>query len=536
MDQTGVVWFAQAGSNQIGSLNPSTQSIREYVVPTSNSMPVAVAAGQSGRIWFAELEGEKLGLLSASTGNITEFPLPPASAKVAGVAQHVDCGPASVTVGPDGNVWVACLFSNEISEFLIASRSFNEFPLPVFLSGPVGMVFDKNGSMWFSAADVDMVGRAVISELRNGTSAGITEKAPINSTYTYHLPHQTGFLGQNDTITSSLPTPSGIALDPDGHTLWITEHVDSSFDSYNTFTGSLVRYWTSQTNNQYGFPVSFPNGIAIDAHGHVWIAEHYGNRVAEFDPATGSMREFDVKCCGSHIAGVYTLALGKDGSVWFVEIQGNAIGELKPSTTGETVTLGMGGARVDLGPSGAVSLPLWLSVSGSAGGADAVLSASGISATGALENASASFLPQTLHLNGGDNRSSNLDLQTSNLKPGAYYLTVGAHLSPSNVTYSAVVKLVVSQSSQSEFLLEIALTASAVLIAGLALLRWRRLRNGARSRNRLRPNTRYARNASATTATATSRMVRVGKGAAWTDTESGVQSRVSGVSTQNMTV
>ena len=122
-----------------------------------------------------------------------------------------------------------------------------------------------------------MLGKAVIAQLKNGTSDGITEFAPINQTYVFEFSQQTSFLGGTTETKLSLPTPSGIAMDSDGR-LWVTEHIDSSFDSYDPSSGSLVRYWTSQTDDDYGFKVTFPNGIAVAKNGTVWIAEHYGNR------------------------------------------------------------------------------------------------------------------------------------------------------------------------------------------------------------------------------------------------------------------
>jgi streptogramin lyase len=470
----GTVWFAEAGGNRIGRMDPVSHQIREFRIPTPDSMPISLATDGSGNVWFVELNGNKLGYIPAAGVGIKEISLPTVRVNLANISQNVPCGPASVEVSPEGNIWVACLFSNELVEFSPSSSSFMEFPLPLFQSGPVGMAFDANGNLWFTAADVDMIGRAVLSQLRNGTSSGITEFAPINQTYVFAVPHPTGFLAsEREVIRSSLPTPSGIAIGKDGRTLWITEHVDSSFDSYNTETGSLDRYWTSRTNGAFGYSVSFPNGIAVDGNGNVWVAEHYGNKIAEFNPETDQLTETPVPCCNSTIAGAYSLAVAKDGSVWFVEINGNAIGEImqEPWNGGLSLTV----------PSGPISIGrfdtkvVMVNASGFGEGAGSLLrlELSGVGSNGILQNATESFSPKSLFV-GGENSESMLTIYTSGLKAGAYYLTLSA-IENSGYTYGVVLKLSVSVGAPYLTFLEASISLSA---AAVVLLTFHYFRKG----------------------------------------------------------
>lgn len=481
-DSRGRVWVIQQGSNQLGMFNPVTSTYQEYPIPTSNSTANSVVVDGGGNVWLTELTSNKLGELRNGSSSISEFAIPNSTITLEGAPTPVSCGPTGVYKGPSGSVWVLCLFSNQIDEFFPSNDSFNSYNLPLFQSGPAGLVFDHSGNFWFTAADANMLGYASVTELKGGTSDGFQEFAPQNSTYQYSFEHDTNIEGSTENIVSSLPTPSGIALSPDGSTLWISEHVDSSFDSYNIDSKSLDRYWTSQTYNQFGYPVSFPNGLAVDGSGNVWIAEHYGNKVAEFNPILDALTEYTVPCCGATSAGVYTLALGQNGTVWFVEINGNAIGEIEPSrATAQSLTMSIGEDLISLSSSGSssITVPLQIEQNGTQtqNATQVTLGISGLSSTGALSGATARFNPSSFELGGSQSNSSNLELSLDGLKTGVYDLTVSATLEPANVICSLILKLVVSSPSSLEQLFVyggvIGATASVVVVGTLAMLRRR---------------------------------------------------------------
>src|SRR5262249_10565716 len=162
--------------------------------------------------------------------------------------------------------------------------------------------------------------------------------------------------------------------------------VDSSFDSFNIQSQSLDRFWTSKTNNAFGYSVSLPNGIAVDPQGTVWIAEHYGNKIAEFDPGKNELAEFEVPCCASSSACVFTLALGQNGTVWFVEIFGNALGELKPNPSSANFSIELPQNPIQISSTGSAIIPVNLVQSALPNYTSEIqLDVSGISDTGILK-------------------------------------------------------------------------------------------------------------------------------------------------------
>ena len=297
VDGSGRVWFVEEQSNQIGMFDPKTASFREYNVTTPNSLLEEISIDGFGNPWFTELNGEHLGELNVSSGMILEFSIPNGPG-------NLPCGPIGVTPYKT-SIWITCEFSDQIDQFFSENSTFASYDLPIFYSAPLDIVFNSTGNFWFSAADSNMIGYVTTSTLRAGTTDGIQEFAPRNVSYlmTVTNPQAPPGLGQskngNQTIVSSLATPSQLALSPDGKEIWITEHVSSSFDEYDINSKVLDKYWTSRTHNP-NYANSLPNGIAVGSNGIVWIAEHYGNKIAEFDPTTRTMTEYPIPCCGSH--------------------------------------------------------------------------------------------------------------------------------------------------------------------------------------------------------------------------------------------
>ena len=486
-DGLGREWIAEQGSNQLGMFDPSNSSFKEYAIPTADSTPNAVAVDQAGNVWVTELTGNNLAELKAGSNRVIEYSIPNGSVTLVDRVEPLKCGPIGVFVGPHQNIWIFCDFSNQIDEFFAQNSSFDRFNLPVWQSGPVDLVFDHQGNFWFTAADANMLGKATVSELRNGTTNGITEFAPRNSTYTFIFAHPTSLAGETNNITSSLPTPAGIGISPDGKTLWITEHVDGSFDSYNIATRSLDRFWTSKTYGAFGYPYSFPNGLAVDASGMVWMAEHYGNKVAEYDPYTGALTEYGVPCCGSISSGLYTLTLGANGTIWFVEIFGNSIGQLKPVPSTQSFeistqrSLSVGNARPTT-----ISIPVKIQYVDFPAGQETNVSLdiAGISKTGALTGASAQFDPVQFPISQSGNMTSELNLTIDSLKSGIYDFTLSANISDSNTTYSTILAVSVGQPpSYAQLIPYAAAIAIVVAVAVIGTMRsMMRRKNKARTR------------------------------------------------------
>ena len=57
------IYFAEQGADQIGRIDESTFTVREFPVPTPNAEPSTLAKGPDGNIWFTEFNTNKIGVL-----------------------------------------------------------------------------------------------------------------------------------------------------------------------------------------------------------------------------------------------------------------------------------------------------------------------------------------------------------------------------------------------------------------------------------------------------------------------------------------
>jgi virginiamycin B lyase len=464
-DQSGNIWFVEQGSNQIGKYDPKAGEFYEYPIPTKGALPQGISVGADGSVWFVEVQSSKLGLLSNGSSQIVEIPLPKS-------LSGLSCGPIGVTARSD-SIWVTCEFSNQIDEYFLSSRAFSSYDLPVPYSAPLQILFDQSGNFWFTAANAEMLGYVTASELTNCTTSGVQEFAPVNQTYVYTFTSPL----HPAPITSSLRVPSLMAFSPDGGSLWLTEHASGSFDRYTISSKTLLKYWTSRPQNST-FPQSLPNGIAVDKSGTVWVAEHYGNAIARFDPLSERLTEFQIPCCSASLATTLYLTLDRNGSVWFSEFSGDAIGELVPAplTAGPSLSLAPG--RAILNPDGSATFVVSASLPPRAKPTEVSLAISGVTPSGALANLSAAFSNPVLVLRAGGNASSSLTITGQGMRPGAYYLTVGGRMGAYNTTESLILKLTIAGSgdgTQSVFVyaLVLGVLASVVVVGVLAYHRKR---------------------------------------------------------------
>jgi len=456
----------------VGSFNPSTGVFSEFNIPTPNALPEGIAVDGDGNVWFAELNPNALGELFPSNGSIRELSIPPGPF-------GLGCGPIGVTPHGGGSIWFTCEFSNQIGEFVLANSSITEFDLPVIFSAPLQILFDSSGNLWFPAADMGMLGYATLTQMLPGTSEGIDEFPPLNSTYVNTIENS---LLPSGKVETSLAIPSQIAFAPDGRSLWISEHGAGSFDRYDIVTKTLTKYFTSPPSSSL-YSQSLPNGIAVDQLGNVWVAEHYGNRIAELDPSTGSMVEYPIPCCGTQIAAALYLTTGANGTVWFTENSGNAIGELRPIEGSTPTSASASPNRISMDSNGGATVTVEVTPGKGGTGESQTLSpeVEGVKRNGNLMNLTASFQPGNVTLESSP-VTLTLNLKAAGLRPGVYYLTVGLRSSSTGVISSAVLEVTVSQGFETLWVAT-AVTVVAAVAVLLLLLR----RESGRRRRRERP-------------------------------------------------
>ena len=67
------IYFADSGSNTIGSLDVNTNTITLWNIPTANSLPTSIKYHSSGNVYFIESNANTIGRLAPQTNTITEW-------------------------------------------------------------------------------------------------------------------------------------------------------------------------------------------------------------------------------------------------------------------------------------------------------------------------------------------------------------------------------------------------------------------------------------------------------------------------------
>lgn len=199
--------------------------------------------------------------------------------------------PHFIAFDSHGNLWVSDGGNDRVLEFsspftigksasvVLGQKDFTSWQVlngtnPKSLDQPQGLAFDKDGNLWIA----------------DGASNRILEFEP---------PFKTGqipslVLGQKDFGTGDYPSsetaqtmyyPEGIAFDPDGN-LWIADTNGRLLEFKPPFTNGENP--SLAVRNQNGgsvssSTVSTPSGITFDKNGSLWVADSGNYRILRFD-------------------------------------------------------------------------------------------------------------------------------------------------------------------------------------------------------------------------------------------------------------
>ena len=88
------------GTNTIGTINPTTDVISEFSVPTSIGGGESITAGPDGNLWFTASGNPYIGEINPTTDAFAEFTIPNGDSA------------RFITAGPDGNLWFTDINNN----------------------------------------------------------------------------------------------------------------------------------------------------------------------------------------------------------------------------------------------------------------------------------------------------------------------------------------------------------------------------------------------------------------------------------------
>lgn len=268
---------------------------------------------REGRLWFSDEEGGKTMAITPE-GKLTvliDYTKPPFEPKDGG-----RLGPNAMAAAPDGTVVMCEQYARAVERLVGDPATHNLRPVP-FLTGwegkrfnsPNDLVFAKDGSFYFTDPTYGL-------KLRDKDPH---KELPFNAVFYYKD-------GKLTPVIKDLETPNGLALSPDGKTLYVNNSgPDMRIVAYPVHADGTV----GEGHNLITFTEAqgdgVPDGMKLDAHGNIWSTGPGGIRV--ITPEGKVLGQIKLPKVAAN------LAWGEDGTVLYICARSNVY-RLKTKTMG----------------------------------------------------------------------------------------------------------------------------------------------------------------------------------------------------------
>jgi streptogramin lyase len=286
----GNLWFTESTASAVGRVTPDLASITEIPTPTAAASPAGITTGPDGALWFTESAVNQVGRLvppgtiSTVAGNGTPSfggDGGPATLAVLG-------GPSAVARDAAGDLYIADRNNDRVREVsssgIITTVAGNgtdgsggDGGPAIFaqLSSPTGVAVDAAGNLYIADANNNRV--------RKVSSAGIITTVAGNGTI--------GSGGDGGPATAAqLFSPTGVAVDAAGD-LFIADSNNSRVrevspsGTITTVAGNGTFGFGGDGGPATAAKLNSAAGVAVDAAGDLFIADTQNNRVRKVSPS-----------------------------------------------------------------------------------------------------------------------------------------------------------------------------------------------------------------------------------------------------------
>ena len=360
----GDLWTAyvdfSTGDGGLVRIDPRTGASTTIPIPPAFGYPTDVIDITPGppsdpdSMWFTQYDGNIGRISTTNPSTITNYPLPAPTAfpgQICGTSMTSETlDPAGITVGPDGNLWIAIQCLDQVAR-MTPTGQVTLFPAGDNADAPPGEFYDPDvivsgpdGNLWFTRADfLDQKGKgnAIVRMTTSGTITG------------------------DFTMADDAFVPFGITVGPD-RALWFTE---ANFNDIGTSTpsGKIGRISAAGKVIEYPIaPVSaVPVGIVTGGDGNLWFADENDalgrattrGAITEF-PAPGGCRSGGGFCADPFFPANGPSTTDPSG-MWFTEFGPNETVRVdlhqadaltaKPRTSSSHVSVAFSGPVADFG-------------------------------------------------------------------------------------------------------------------------------------------------------------------------------------------
>jgi virginiamycin B lyase len=142
-DKQGTLWFTVQGGNFLGKLDPKSGAVTLKAAPTPNSRPYGIVIMSDGTPVFDLFGTNKIGTINPKTMEITEYVLPEGAR------------PRRIEVDQKDIVWYTDYARGFLGRLDIRTKEVKEFASPGGpKSQPYGIATTSDGALWYSESGV----------------------------------------------------------------------------------------------------------------------------------------------------------------------------------------------------------------------------------------------------------------------------------------------------------------------------------------------------------------------------------------------
>ncbi len=310
--------------------------IKEYVIPSKCSGPVAITIDDEGIVWFIENNNSKLASFDPKEYSFNEY-------EISNIYTNIK---SWSMIAIEDEIWFTDHQNNFIWKYSKSENKFEHFRLITENSYPV-QILDNEDRIIVSEIFGKKIAILEKNELLINTTNGINEISPeidldvlggiaIDSDDTIWFTMLTwpieGYLGNykdgefnSYKLPEGVSSPVGIAV-RENH-IWINDHGSSQFVLFNLENNTFTKYVTSPSKSE--FTTTLPYWNKFDQEGNIWMNIHQSNTIAKFDIMKQILIEYEIPTKNFDWGGISNplqFDIDEQGNIWFTEWTENKIG------------------------------------------------------------------------------------------------------------------------------------------------------------------------------------------------------------------